>query len=452
MKIDTYNSATELVLKFMLVNPNEIQFFNFDSGIFKNEFNRLVYQAIKETNSVDNLTLSANIENKTELVGIAGQIENMKQEGAKISRKEYEDAMYFIKNTSARNYAVYTLNNALKKFENSDYDYNAGIQDLISNLINLPTGAIKSNIYDTVQLDGLFQKALNEKDEKSTDFITHIDTFDRIVKLKQNNVCVIAGRPGLGKTTFAMNLVRKLLADKEQKPIVMFQTEMSPEVIYTKLLSMITDTSLMSPQDVKKLVKQKAMEVQAARAYITNMNNFHLVDGSQNGLNLDKIKNVLAAYNNTGIGCIIIDYIQNLKATDDQNRRYLKRFEIIGEMIDYFTNVAKQFNCPVLVLAQLNREAAKLDKQGKEIAPTCSQIKDSGQIEQAADTVILLHTKERLPSPEQKFKQTFIVAKNRNNALAEFWLEFYGDRSLYDDPRVIGEKPNNKYNPWRDLC
>jgi replicative DNA helicase len=225
--------------------------------------------------------------------------------------------------------------------------------------------------------------------------------LDNLVGLIQKgHYCVIGGRPGSGKSTLAQ-MVAIQTAVQYSEAVLIISAEMDVETFTNRCISALTSI----PYD----------NIHNAELYDGMLGQFAEAQKRFNKLPIhieDKQKPTIAEIHSYArkakrkykrLGCIVIDYLQLVR---DPSKK--ERYQEVSSISRDLKALAKEFNCPVIALAQLNRESEK----GKR--PKASDLKESGQIEQDADQIILAHpilnSDDELPSGITEI----IVAKNRH--------------------------------------
>lgn len=226
------------------------------------------------------------------------------------------------------------------------------------------------------------------------------DLDDLLHGMAGGQMIVIGARPGFGKTTLAVDLMRHATM-KQGVPSLMFSLEMGEDELATRVLSAeasVSMTSLtsgdVSPADQEKL------EAAANRLKDAPMH----IDATPGPTIADIMAKSRLYAQHKGIGLIIVDYLQLLRAENVFSREQ----EVAGYSRS-LKLLAKQCGVPVIVVAQLNRESMK---RGGD--PVVSDIRESGAIEQDADVIMLLNRPDALaPDSERAGEMDVIVAKNR---------------------------------------
>ncbi len=249
---------------------------------------------------------------------------------------------------------------------------------------------------------------------------------------------VVAARPGMGKTSIGLNFIEAALFDKsyQDKPsrnILLFSLEMTKEDLIMRLLASRARVDLRNIQrgygqkdDIEKLNSAKN-EYETRNLFIDDV-------GGQTILEIRaKARRI---HNHHPLDMIVIDYLQLINGMDSR----LQREQQIAEASRAIKAMAKEFNVPVIALAQLNRESEREAR-----TPRLSDLRESGSIEQDADVVMLIDIKRRggakksdAEEDEDKGKtvrdRTLIIAKQRNGPMGEINLHFHSDLTRFETP------------------
>jgi replicative DNA helicase len=220
------------------------------------------------------------------------------------------------------------------------------------------------------------------------------------------DLIIVAGRPGMGKSSFALSIARNV-AEKEGRTVGIFSLEMAKDQLALRLLSFISriplhELRLGKLTDIQKEVLERAFEHLASLPiYIDDTPALSTAELRIKALRMKKEKDV---------DLIIIDYLQLLRGV----RKYSSRQEEVAEISRSLKALAKEMDIPIIALAQLSRQVEhRSDKR-----PQLADLRESGQIEQDADLIIFLHRpeyylklKKKDVPPDLKGKVEIIVAK-----------------------------------------
>ncbi len=249
---------------------------------------------------------------------------------------------------------------------------------------------------------------LNELSQSDSDFPGHptgLRDLDRKINgLNNSDLIIIAARPGMGKTTIALNILSNV-AKVTRKTVAFFSLEMSKEQLATRLLaneSCVDNSKLTTGKlDVEDWEKIGVAAAALAQTDIRVSDNPTISVTEMNALcrRLDNL------------GLIVIDYLQLMTKADKDARSGENRVNVVAEISRALKIMAKDLNVPVICLSQLSRAAeSRTDKR-----PLLSDLRESGAIEQDADQVIMLYRDDYYNpnSPEKNICEA-IVAKNRH--------------------------------------
>lgn len=255
---------------------------------------------------------------------------------------------------------------------------------------------------------------------------------------QKTDLIILAGRPGMGKTSMALNLTQTA---SQKVPVLFFSLEMGRLSLYARLCSQITSI----PLDLH--LRQKMDE--STRIY-WNQNTYNLSQSpiyidDRGGVDLNYLKaKIRKMKRDKNIGMVVIDHLglirkaKNNKSTNDQ----------IGEITADMKTLAKEIDIPIILLCQLNRASeAQADPR-----PRLKDLRDSGNIEQDADQVIFIFRPEYYDilddgTPEKNStigKAEIIIQKNRNGALDSVFTGFDGKCTNFYDlskPQFVPHEP-----------
>lgn len=237
------------------------------------------------------------------------------------------------------------------------------------------------------------------------------DLDDALAGLQQSNLIILAARPGVGKTSLAMNIAQ-YVAVELKRPVGFFSLEMSREELVDRLLVAQADidawrlkTGKLSEDDFTKL--SNAMGVLAeAPLYIDDTPALSILEMRTKARRLQV---------ETGVDLIVVDYLQLARSRQLENR-----VQEVSEISQGLKNLARELKVPVMALSQLSR--AVETRGGKK--PQLADLRESGSIEQDADVVMFLWREE----DDNTENIMLDIAKHRNGPLKSVPLHFRGDR------------------------
>lgn len=247
---------------------------------------------------------------------------------------------------------------------------------------------------------------------------TGFSDVDRVlVGLGKSDLVLIGARPGMGKTSFAMNIATKV-AQSTKKAVCVFSLEMSSEQLVSRILSseaLIDSYKLRSgtleDEDWIKLAEVSSM-LSECDIYIDDTT----------GITVTGMKAKLRRIENLGL--VVIDYLQLMQS----DRRIDNRVQEVAEISRNLKILAKELKVPVICCAQLSRSPeSRTDKR-----PMLSDLRDSGAIEQDADIVMFLFRDDYYKDdPEKQNVAEVIVAKNRHGSTDKIEIGWFGQYTKF---------------------
>lgn len=257
---------------------------------------------------------------------------------------------------------------------------------------------------------------------------------DQTSGLQPGDLVVLAARPGVGKTSMAINIMEYALThtpgkEDGKRPIVLFSMEMPGVQIMRRLLSSLASVNLRHMRD-GKLTETDWGHIKNAA---TRINEVALYVDSSSVLNAGKVRHRVRRVKNIHRGedpaLIVIDYLQLMSSVTGQDGREENRNQEISKITRSLKGLAKEFRCPVLLLSQLSRNPQYSDRP-----PALVDLRDSGAIEQDADIVLFLHKKSNDASEEQeRCYVDLIIGKHRNGPVGRCRLQFLGQTTHFSE-------------------
>lgn len=248
---------------------------------------------------------------------------------------------------------------------------------------------------------------------------------------KAGELIIVAARPAMGKTTFAMNLVEEATMHQE-KPIVVFSLEMPAEQLLNRSFASLgridlgrVITGKLNDDDYPKLVKAVNL-LKDRKLFIDDTPGLSPSDMRS------RVRRLIREHGD--IGMIMIDYLQLMSIKGFSEGRTNE----ISQISRSLKALAKEFNCPVVALSQLNRSL----EQRPNKRPIASDLRESGAIEQDADLIMFIYRDEvyNEDSPD-KGTGEIIIGKQRNGEIGTVRLSFQGQYSKFSDlaPDYMGD-------------
>ena len=240
--------------------------------------------------------------------------------------------------------------------------------------------------------------------------------------LQKSDLVIVAARPAMGKSAFAMNIAQ-YAALKDGRCVVVFSLEMSREQLVQRML--YTEASVDSQR-----VKAGTLSDEETQRLLDSsgpMQRAHIHIDDTGGVTVAQIRSkcrrLMAQH---GLDLVIIDYMQLMQGTGMSSRRNDNRQQEISDMTRAMKLLARELNVPIMLLAQLNRGP----ESRQDHRPMISDLRESGSIEQDADMVILLY-REQVYNPEANNEAEIIIAKNRHGPIGTVKLAWQGEYTRF---------------------
>ena len=242
--------------------------------------------------------------------------------------------------------------------------------------------------------------------------------------LQPSDLIIVAARPSMGKTTFAMNLAEHA-AMTQDKPVLIYSLEMPSEQIMMRMLASLgrinqtkVRTGQLDDEDWARLSSTMGLLMEKGKMYIDDASGLTPTDVRSRARRI--------ARDHGGISMIMVDYLQLMRVPSLSDNRTLE----IAEISRSLKALAKELQCPVIALSQLNRTL----EQRADKRPVNSDLRESGSIEQDADLIMFIYRDEvyNEDSPDKGVAE-IIIGKQRNGPIGKVRLTFQGQFSRFDN-------------------
>ena len=252
---------------------------------------------------------------------------------------------------------------------------------------------------------------------------------------QRSDLIIVAARPGMGKTAFVLSMARNI-AVETKKPVALFSLEMTADQLVARL---IASEAELSASNLRRGQLQN-FEWEQLNARISKLITAPIYIDDTPALSLfelrAKCRRLKAQYD---IDMVIIDYIQLMTAGGDRKGGMGNREQEISSISRSLKSLAKELNIPVIALSQLNRSVETRSTAQGSKKPQLSDLRESGAIEQDADLVLFIYRPEYYKIMEDEEgnstegKAQIIIAKHRNGATDEVWLQFIARFARFQD-------------------
>ena len=272
-------------------------------------------------------------------------------------------------------------------------------------------------IKDTIRASGGID-AFMQRGQRITGLATHYDDLDEMTSgLQKSDLVILAARPSMGKTSFAMNIAENAAID-DKKIVGIFSLEMSSEALLHRLLSSraIIDAHKLRTGSLWKDDKEKLLRAAAELAEAP----LFIDDTAGIGLTEMRAKARRLKQQQGRLDLVVVDYLQLMSGG---SKRFENRTQEVSAISRGLKALAKELEVPVVALSQLSRAP---ESRGGDHRPQLSDLRESGSIEQDADVVMFIFREEiyKQDDPELKGRAEIIVAKQRNGPIGKFHLAF----------------------------
>lgn len=321
-----------------------------------------------------------------------------------------------------------------EKINNNAYDASDDLTEILDNaeknilnVVKTRKGSEFKSIRDVLIKTQSDLERLAQNKGEITGLSTGFSEIDKITSgLHPNELIIIAARPAMGKTAFALNLATNI-AMNQSKAVALFNMEMGAEQLALRMLASVRQIDqgklkrgYLEHDDWKRV--NEAMSV---------LSDTHLFIDDTPGQTIADIKSKCRrlASQKDGLAIIIIDYLTLIQGS----AKYLgNRQQEVSEISRSLKTLAMELGVPVIALAQLSRNVEGRDDK----RPMMSDLRESGSIEQDADIVAFLYRDDYYNKPAEDTgisNSEFIIAKHRNGPTKTIPLKFYRNTSKFDN-------------------
>ncbi|TYG35320.1 replicative DNA helicase [Lonepinella koalarum] len=258
---------------------------------------------------------------------------------------------------------------------------------------------------------------------------TGIQTLDELTTGGQaGDFIVIGARPSMGKTAFSQNITCNTLEKFVDKPVFYFSLEMPADQLLQRFVSMRSHISLQRIRQAQELFDDEWAKISEAMGYIINKWQNRLIIDDEGTLTTHRLRIKTRKYTRKygKPAAIFIDYIQLMSSSGRYENRNLE----ISAISRSLKELAKEIGCPIYALSQLNRGL----EQRTNKRPVNSDLRESGSLEQDADTILFIYRDEVYhEESEMKGLAEIIIGKQRNGPLGKVTTKFIGEYSVFEN-------------------
>ena len=403
---------------------------------FYTRTHKLIFEAMEKLaesgNPIDLITISETLEKTNELESVGGFAylgEIAKNTPSAANINAYAE---IVRERAVVREMIHVAN------EIADAGYNPDGRDSHDLLDLAETKVFKIAEQRTKSSDGpqnihnILEKTIDKIEElyqSPQDGVTGVSTgysdLDKMTAgMQPSDLIIVAARPSMGKTTFAMNLAEHA-AMTQDKPTLIFSLEMPSEQIMMRMLASLgrinqtkVRTGQLDDDDWARLSSTMGLLIEKGKMFVDD----------SSGLTPTELRSRARriARDHGGISMIMVDYLQLMRVPSLQDNRTLE----IAEISRSLKALAKELECPVIALSQLNRTL----EQRADKRPINSDLRESGSIEQDADLIMFIYRDEVYnEDTTDKGTAEIIIGKQRNGPIGKVRLTFQGQYSRFDN-------------------
>lgn len=421
--------------------------------VFYKEAHQTIFSAIKElftkSEPIDILTVTNQLKTMGELESVGGAYYISQLTNRVVSAANIEYHARIILQKYIQRQLILISSETIK----DAYEDTTDVFDLLDNaenkLFQISENILKKShdkMPDLVKLAISEIEAAKNSNSSLRGVPSGYTELDRITQgWQKSDLIVLAARPSMGKTAFALNMARNA-AVEFNKPVAFFSLEMSSVQLVTRLIS--SETSLTA--DKLRSGNLEEYEWEQLSSKVTPLVNAKLyIDDTAQLSVFDlraKCRRLKQQYD---IQMVFIDYLQLMTTKGDKNGN---REQEISSISRSLKSLAKELQIPVLALSQLSRN---VESRAGSKKPILSDLRESGAIEQDADVVVFIYRPEYYGLNDDnnepaKGKAVISIAKHRNGKLGEVELRFVGQYARFEDPeRMYNKVDNNTFDMLR---
>lgn len=435
--------AEESVLGAMLLEPVCVDkaMEELTASCFYSPKNRMIFEAVaklvQEHTAVDIITVTNSLRSMGRLEDVGGAVVLADLSNKVGAAANIEFYIKILKQKSIQRDLITASYEILKR----SYDDSTKVDDLIDMAQSKVYDAIQSNVHrEATEISSIINKAMEDLEKRqSIEGPTGVRSgFAKLDKVtggwQPSDLIILAARPSVGKTAFALNLARNA-AVNDHKAVAIFSLEMADVQLAKRLM---TSESGLEADKIKGGVKLERYEweqleyklkaLSKAPLYIDDTPGIPIMEFRTKAKNLVKQKKVKL---------IIVDYLQLMQGPPELRGNREQEVAFISRTLKA---TAKELEVPIIALSQLSRNAVQ--RQGGGGKPQLSDLRESGSIEQDADMVIFIHRPDYVglsDTPGDKERTEIVIAKHRNGETLDIDMRFKSNQIKFveDDDSLV---------------
>jgi len=260
-------------------------------------------------------------------------------------------------------------------------------------------------------------------------FNTGFSELDKVIgSFDGGDLIIIAGRPAGGKSAFALQIARRYA--RKMLKVAFFNMEMTAKQMYERAIASSSGIEMSRIRNATGFLNNEKEKFDKGNELLAQEVNLYLYNGTQ------RVSDIKAEQAKNNYDVIFVDYLQLIKPDTPKGNRYQE----VGEISRGLKRIAMEFNIPVFALSQLNRTS----EQNKDKEPTMSELREAGDLEQDASSILMLWT----PDPQEKAVKMIKVEKGRQTGNTRQRLIFSGKTMLFSEEDEFVDVPDNMEIPF----
>ena len=433
-----YNLEAEQAVLGCVIIDNEIIISLADEMKIQDFYDRrhqLIYSAMlniyKNGMQIDFTTLIAELQFKNQLAEAGGAVYLSSLLDAEFTTANITDYTQIVQDSALKRNVIAAATSISEAGYNANYDatnYVDYAERLISDLTKrrktqgfTPISSVLENVKSTML-------ANRNRNQEITGLSTGFSNLDEAtLGLQKDNLIILAARPAMGKSAFAMNIViqaaqKNIKENGEPIHVALFSLEMSQEQIVQRMTASQSRVNLTNIQK-GSLNQKELLLIESANDDLAGLN-IHFCD--QSSLTVADIRaRCRKQQASMGLDLVVIDYLQLINSSGKNSSRQ----DEVANISRSLKQMARELGIPVIALAQLSREVEKREDK----RPIMADLRESGSIEQDADIVMFLYREDYYTKGTSKVSNLteLIIAKNRSGATGKLQFIFQGEYQLF---------------------
>jgi len=405
-------------------------------------------ELVDENKPLDPLTVSEKLDNNNDLQAVGGQANLIDLATSTPSAANLEAYAEIIKQRSITRRLQKTNSDIAELIRNPQGQNGNDLLDRAESMIfalNDEANQNNDSLHSSGELVESSMEKLYELSNKDGGLIGSSTGFKDLDKklqgIQDGDLIVVAGRPSMGKTSFAMNIAENVLLNQDNNgAVLIFSLEMPGEALTTRMLSGMCK---LNQQNVRSgMLRDNELKLLFKKG--ERLKNLPLwIDDSSllTPMELRAKARRLHRQEENGLSLIVVDYLQLMQLPASNENRVNQ----ISEISRSLKSLARELNIPVIALSQLNRAVEQRENR----RPKMADLRDSGAIEQDADVILFIYREEVYSPEDEKYEglAEIIVGKQRNGPIGTVKLTFLKEYTRFENfaSDEYGENYSNQF-------